>query len=268
MDDRSGIITLITDFGLQDGYVGAMKGVILGINPQARVVDISHQVLRHNLFQAALMLRTTCPYFPPGSVHLVVVDPGVGGRRKPLLVETERFFLVGPDNGVFFPVLQDHPAIKRVVIENRRYLMPRISDTFHGRDVFAPVAAHCSLGVPTERFGPQTDSCRTIDLPQPEVIEDGLRGQVLSVDGFGNLITNISRHHLQRHVGSAALSIRIGPATISKICRSYQEVPQGVLLAVMGSSELLEIAVNGGSARDLLKAGPGEIVVVRRGSHG
>jgi len=187
MDGPCGIITLLTDFGTQDGYVGAMKGVILGINPEARIVDIGHQVERHDLFQAALVLRNTCRYFPPGSVHVVVVDPGVGGSRKPLVVETANFFLVGPDNGVLSPVLEEFPPIKMVAIENKQYILSHVSDTFHGRDVFAPAAAHCSLGLPVEKFGPQMKTYRRMELPHPRVLTDGLCGQVIAVDRFGNL---------------------------------------------------------------------------------
>ena len=268
MNSPSGIITLITDFGIRDGYVGAMKGVILGINPRAHIVDISHQVDRHDLFQTALVLRNTCPYFPPGSVHLVVVDPGVGGRRRPLLVETEDFVFVGPDNGVLSLVLEDFAPIRVVVIKNSQYILPRVSDTFHGRDIFAPVAAHCSLGVPAEKFGPEAKTYQRMEQPRPRVLADGLRGQVMAVDRFGNLVTNISRHMLDEHVGKGSVIIQVGGATISKISRSYQEVPQGSPLAIIGSWDLLEIAVNGGDARSVLGAGRGDAVVVRRGSRG
>lgn len=266
MDHPCGIITLLTDFGIQDGYVGAMKGVILGINPEAHIVDISHHVERHDLFQAALVLRNTCRYFPRGSVHMVVVDPGVGGSRKPLVLETEDFFLVGPDNGVLSPVLEEFPPIKMVAIESPQYILSHVSDTFHGRDVFAPAAAHCSLGVPIEKFGPQMEAYRRMEMPHPGVLADGLQGQVIAVDRFGNLVTNISRRDLDEHVGSSPLNIQLGGTIISQISRSYQEVPQGSPLAIMGSWDLLEIAVNGGDARSVLGAGRGDEVVIKRGS--
>jgi S-adenosylmethionine hydrolase len=266
VDCPCGIITLLTDFGTQDGYVGAMKGVILGINPGAHIVDISHQVEPHDLFQAALVLRNTCPYFPPGSVHVVVVDPGVGGSRKPLVVETEDFFLVGPDNGVLSPVLEEFPPIKMVVIERSKYILSRISDTFHGRDIFAPAAAHCSLGIPVEKFGPRMEAHRRMELPHPRVLKDGLQGQVIAIERFGNLVTNISRRDLDEQVGSSSLNIQLGGALISKISRSYQEVSQGSPLAIMGSWDLLEIAVNGGDARSVLGAKRGDEVIIRRGS--
>ena len=220
MDCPCGIITLLTDFGTQDGYTGAMKGVILGINPRAHIVDVSHQVERHDLFQAALVLRNTCRYFPPGSVHVVVVDPGVGGSRKPLVVETEDFFLVGPDNGVLSPVLEEFPPIKMVAIESCQYILSRISDTFHGRDIFAPAAAHCSLGICVEKFGLKMEAYRRLELPHPMVLADGLQGQVIAVDHFGNLVTNISRRDLDEHVGSSPLNIQFGGTLISKISRS------------------------------------------------
>ena len=268
MDRPSGIITLITDFGIQDGYVGAMKGVILGINPRARIVDISHRVNRHDLLQAALVLRNTCSYFPPGSVHLVVVDPGVGGRRKALVAETEDFVFVGPDNGVFSPALEDFPPVRVVAIQKSRYILPRVSDTFHGRDIFAPVAAHCSLGVGVDEFGPEIKTCQSMVLPQPRIEADGLRGQVMAVDSFGNLVTDISRRDLDGCTGTAPVIIQLGELTISRISHSYQEVPRGSPLAIIGSWDLLEIAVNGGDARSVLGAERGDPVVVRRGTAG
>jgi S-adenosylmethionine hydrolase len=262
----SGIISLITDFGIQDGYVGAMKGVILSINPRASIVDISHGVERHDLIQAALMLRSTCRYFPKGSIHVVVVDPGVGGRRKPLLVETEKFFFVGPDNGVLSLALEAERPLQVVSIEDSKYILPWVSDTFHGRDIFAPAAAHCSLGVPADRFGPEVKTYRSMQLSRPRVLADGLQGEVIIVDHFGNLVTNISCRHLDEHLGTAPLTIRLGKTTISKISRSYQEVPQGEPLAIIGGWDLLEIAVNGGDARSVLGVERGEAVAVRRGS--
>jgi S-adenosylmethionine hydrolase len=266
VSDPCGIITLITDFGIKDGYVGAMKGVILGINPGAHIVDISHGVARHDIIHGALILQNTCGHFPRGSVHLVVVDPGVGGGRKPLMAETEHFFLVGPDNGVLSPVLKTYPPIRVVVIENPRYLLPRISDTFHGRDIFAPAAAHCTLGVPLEKFGPEIRTYRSMESPQPTVRQNGLLGQVIAVDGFGNLVTNISRHHVEEHVGAAPLTIQIGKITITEVSRWYQEVPPGSPLAIVGSWDTLEIAVNGGDASSQLGVGRGAAVVIRRGS--
>jgi S-adenosylmethionine hydrolase len=268
VSDPCGIISLITDFGMQDGYVGAMRGVILGINPGAHIVDISHGVARHDLLHAALILQNTCGYFPPGSVHLVVVDPGVGSGRRPLMAETENFFLVGPDNGVLSPALETFPPIRVVVIENPRYLLPHISDTFHGRDIFAPAAAHCALGVPVEKFGSETRAYQSMELPQPKVLQDSLRGQVIAVDGFGNLVTNISRHLLKEHVGTAPCTIHIGKTTITEISRSYQEVPQGSPLVIIGSWDLMEIAVNGGDAHSELGAGHGATVVVRGAARG
>jgi len=268
MSEPCGIITLISDFGIRDGYVGAMKGVILGINPRAHIVDISHSIERHNVLQAALILQNTCGHFPQGSVHLVVVDPGVGGKRSPLIAETEDFFFVGPDNGVLFPVLETFPPIRVAFIENPKYILPRVSNTFHGRDIFAPAAAHCALGVPTEKFGTQTKTYRSVKLPKAEVLRNGLRGQVIAVDGFGNLVTNISCHHVEEYVGLGSLTIHMGKTTITEISRSYQEVPQGSPLAIIGSWDTLEIAVNGGDARSELGAGRGVAVVVRRLSRG
>jgi len=267
MNTLSGIITLITDFGIRDGYVGAMKGVILGINPQADIVDISHGVDRHDLLQAALILRNTCRYFPRGSIHVVVVDPGVGGGRKALLVETENFFFVGPDNGVLSLALEDEQPLRVVAIENSRYRLPGVSDTFHGRDIFAPAAAHCSLGVPARKFGTGVKTYQSVEFPQPKVLAEGLQGQIIVVDRFGNLISNISRHDMEEHFGTSPVSIQLGNTTISRISHSYQEAPQGRPLAIMGSWNLLEIAVNGGDARAVLGVERGAAVVARRDSH-
>lgn len=258
----SGIITLITDFGTRDGYVGALKGVILGINPAARIVDISHHIGRHDRHHAALVLRHVCPYFPAGSVHLLVVDPGVGGPRKPLLAETEKFFFLGPDNGELYPALMDHQPFRAVAIESAQYRLPQMSDTFHGRDLFATAAAHLTLGVPLEQFGPRLDEVVSLELPRAEKVAAGLRGQVIAVDVFGNLITNISRQDLAEQGLAGQVAIRIAGTSISGISSSYQEVPPGSPLAIIDSWDLLEIAVNRGDARSSLGAGRGDAVLV------
>lgn len=268
MNRPCGIITLLTDFADENGYTAAMKGVILRINPQAYLVDVSHQIARHDLLQAALILRNVCPFFPPGSVHLVVVDPGVGGKRKALVAETEVFTFVGPDNGVLAPVLELFPPLQVVAIENPRYVMPRISDTFHGRDIFAPVAAHCSLGVSVREFGSPARTHQTLEIPQPALDVNRLSGQVVAVDHFGNVVTNISRQDLETHFGTDPVVVQLGETIIEGLSRSYQQVPPGAPLAVIGSWEMLEIAVNGGDARSALGAGRGDVVVVRRRSGG
>jgi S-adenosylmethionine hydrolase len=266
MSPASGTIAMITDFGLRDGYVGAMKGVILGINPGARLVDISHQIARHDVRHAALVLRHVCGYFPAGTVHLVVVDPGVGGERRPLVVETEQFYFVGPDNGVFAPVLEDRPPRRVVAIENRKYLLPSISNTFHGRDVFAPVAAHCSLGVPVERFGPRVDAYHTLEIPQPRELDRELEGHIIAVDRFGNLVTNISQARLREYAGDQPVIVDLGEASISGVSRSYQDAAPGRPVAIFNSWDLLEIAINGDSAQCRLGLEVDDAVVVRRRS--
>lgn len=246
----SGIITLTTDFGLSDPYVPMMKGVILSINPAVQLIDISHKVGAGSMFQAAYLIQETYPFFPRGTVHVVVVDPGVGGGRRPIAVEMEGHFFVGPDNGIFWPVIekQDSPVIVHLSDEN--FFLSAISRTFHGRDIFAPVAAHISSGIDLKIMGPTITDPVKLSFPKPQQKGDILYGQVVWVDNFGNLITNIHRVDLELFLKSAKPVIKVGELVIEEIRYVYESVAEGEPLALFGSSCYLEIAVSVGRASE------------------
>ncbi len=248
------IITLLTDFGLADAYVGIMRGVILGINPAATVVDLTHGVPPQDIGYAAFELGTAWRYFPTGTVHVVVVDPGVGGERAAIAARVGEQFFVAPDNGVLSYVLAEGPAAVYRLTE-RRYWLPHTSHTFHGRDVFAPVAAHLSLGVPLHALGQPHERPVTFPLPQPRRRPDGTWvAHVIHADRFGNLVTSLpaSRQPLDGVRGA-----RIAGRQIDTVVRAYAEAPEGALAILEGSAGYLEIAVRNGSAREKLGAGPG-----------
>ena len=262
------IITLTTDFGLADGYVAAIKGVILSINPDACLVDISHEVKPQDVAEGAFVLSAAYRYFPPGTVHLAVVDPGVGTQRRAIVLKTPDAFFVAPDNGLVASVLEDlapesgasgvlGDGLEAVAITNRRYWRSAVSATFHGRDIFAPVAAHLSLGTPLAEFGVRVSSIVVPPAVPVKRRSDGsLTGRIVHIDRFGNLITNVRAEHLP----GASVTVGVGGRTIKGLRGTYAEA-EG-LIALIGSSGRLEIAVNGGSARTLTGAAVGDEVIV------
>jgi len=253
------VITLTTDFGTSDGFVGTMKGVILSINPNARIVDITHGVPRGDIFAGAMVLRATCPYFPANSVHVAVVDPGVGTTRKPMAVETELGIFVLPDNGLISWIARDHLITRAYAIENPEYCLASRSRTFHGRDLFAPVAAHLSLGKQVDAMGPFWADYHLFDLPEPKVHKRSLSGCIIYRDTYGNLITNIDAEMLPR--GNAVLEA--GEHQFEGPHQAYGEVARGEALFLIGSQNLVEIAVNNGSAADNLDLVVGDSVLLR-----
>ena len=256
----SGIITLTTDFGVSDPYVAMMKGVILSIHPSARLVDVTHQIGTGAVSQAALLIRETFPYFPEGTVHLAVVDPGVGSHRKLIALEADAHSFVGPDNGLFWPVFRDFIGAKAVHLTQTRYFLPSVTCTFHGREIFAPVAAHLSLGLPLESLGPSLRDLEKLNLPQPYVKEGVLYGEILRVDHFGNLVTNIPSRDLMAFLESGPPRIEAGKLVVRKLSRIYAEGEEGEPLALINSSDLLESAVNRGRASEYVGLRNGEIV--------
>ncbi|RLB41956.1 MAG: hypothetical protein DRH12_06825 [Deltaproteobacteria bacterium] len=246
----SGIITFLTDFGLTDPYVGVMKGVVLDINPGATIVDISHGVQPGDILGASFLLMESYSYFPRGTIHVVVVDPGVGTSRRPLIIVTDEYFFVGPDNGVFSRLIHDRAPKAIIHLANTAFFRHPVSNTFHGRDVFAPVAAHLSLGADPQDMGVPIKDPVKLSIPAP--IKDGkrLQGQVIRVDRFGNLITNISATSLKPYLDSGRdnLMITAGPIKIRQISSTYGDVPVNQELAIIGSSGFLEISVNQGRA--------------------
>jgi S-adenosylmethionine hydrolase len=267
------LIALTTDFGLVDGYVGTMKGVILGICPEVTLVDISHEIRPQAVQQAAYVLSMATPYFPPGTVHLVVVDPGVGSERRPIVVQSERATYVAPDNGALSLVLSQERACLAIHIRitESRYRLPLISATFHGRDIFAPVAAHLACGVEPHEMGDPLPLSDLVVLPslQPKRQPDGTwRGEVLHIDRFGNLITNC-RVPIPPGIASGALvpelqpSIRVGGEQIVGLSHTYADVEPGELVSYVGSSGYLEIAIREGNAAARLGVDVGDPVQIK-----
>jgi hypothetical protein len=252
------IITLSTDFGLEDPYVGVMKGVMLGINPRALLVDLTHSLSHHGLLEAAYVLHINYPYFPPGTIHLAVVDPGVGGGRRLLTIQDRDDFWVGPDNGILSLVLKNHPEAEVFQLVNTDYFLTPLSRTFHGRDIMAPAAAHLSLGIPASEMGRKITDPVMLDFPEPRIFGNGMIGQVLWADHFGNLITNISQKMISNLNRSSELRITVGRLAIAGVRQTYSQVPPGQFLALIGSMGYLEIACNLGRASDLLGFKEGE----------
>ena len=274
------IITLTTDFGVQDPYVAAMKGAILTINPAVRLVDVSHAIRPQAIDQAVFVLAAAWPYFPPGAIHVAVIDPAVGGPRRALVLRTDTATFVGPDNGVLSAALSDDvraaagdspdgrvrlPAgCRAVALTNERYFRSPVSSTFHGRDIFGPVAAHLSLGVALEELGEPAEQIVALSPFRARTQPDGsLRGRVLHIDTFGNLITDVRLEDLPSETRVARTAVvEVAGRTIEGLSATYE--PGADLRAVSGSSGYLEIAAPGGSAAALLKVDLGETVVVRR----
>jgi S-adenosylmethionine hydrolase len=259
------LITLTTDFGTSDGYVGTMKGVILGIAPNATIVDITHEIQPHAISQAAFVIATAAPYFPVGTVHVVIVDPGVGSQRRAIVVQTERAIFVAPDNGVLTFTLRPFTPHRRPIriahLTRRQYWLPQTSNTFHGRDIFAPVAAYLAKGVPLSEMGEPIHDPVLLEHPQPQQMPDGsLQGRVIYADRFGNLVTDIPAAWLG---GTAQWYIEAAGCVIEGLRSAYADVPRGGLLALIGSAGTLELAVREGSAASTLKAGEGSPVTVR-----
>ncbi len=202
MTKKAGIITLTTDFGLQDPFVGILKGVIYAISPTTTVVDLSHEIERHHVEEALYTVGYAHPYFPKGTVHVIVVDPGVGTGRRPLLVQSGEAFFLAPDNGVLSFLFDGKSGCTARAIASRKHMRPEVSHTFHGRDIFAPAAAWLSRGVKPEAFGPVINDYTRLNIPQLLISEHGIRGEIIHVDRFGNLITNIQQIHLESLMAS------------------------------------------------------------------
>lgn len=260
-------IALLTDFGYRDHYAGAMKGVLASIAPDAALLDITHGVPPQSIAAGAIALRESWRFFPRRTVFLVVVDPGVGTSRLPIAVETRagaRF--VGPDNGVLSLAVRDAGMSRAVRLESTRHRLAKLSSTFHGRDIFAPAAAFLSRGTPLGSLGSTLVRIKHLRLPRPDGTAGAIRGEVLYVDAFGNLITNISRKHVARLHSSfpgKQVSVRIRGGAPMKIVNTYGEARSGAILATFGSFELLEIAVRDASAATRLGCGVGATVVAR-----
>ena len=263
------IITLLTDFGTDDAYVGIMKGVILGVNSAVTIVDISHSVEPQGIVQAAFMIPEYYPYFPERTVHIIVVDPGVGGKRGIVALETNKQIFLAPDNGVLTPLIESGAAAGSVNVSNEGYFLKPVSSTFHGRDIFAPVGAHLSktqrlrdVGEPVE-----VNTLVRLDLPRPYITDGGaIAGTIVSIDRFGNLITNIDWQYIKDRFKPAVvtheLEIAIGSRIIKGLSRSYDSASPTKPLAIIGSRGCIEISINSGSAREYFGSDKGDRVII------
>ena len=253
------VITLTTDFGTQDPYVAEMKAVILGMNPAVHLVDVTHHVTAHDIVEGALAVEAVAAVCPPGTIHVAVVDPGVGSARRALLVETHTAFFVGPDNGLLSLAAPADTVVRIVHLTNAEYFLTPRSHTFHGRDVFAPVAAHVSRGKAPEQFGPSLTAMERLTLPKVEYHAAGLTGSVIYIDHFGNVITNITAADLQPFPKESLL-VSMDDMQIQGVVASYAAVEVGAPAALINSWGMLEIAVRNGSAAQRFGVLPGHPV--------
>ena len=261
----SPVITLLSDFGLKDPYVAEMKAVILSICPQARIVDISHGIEKFNVRMGAFVLASACPYFPKGTIHVAVVDPSVGTKRRALLVETEDAFFVGPDNGLLMLAAQKQGIRNVYSITNKRLILPNVSRTFHGRDVFAPAAPHLARGCNPSDFGPAVIDYVIPKFAKPHSKRGEISGEVLHIDDFGNIVTNISKQDLKKAgvTEGSKLKAKLGEETVGlKFCYAYGETTAITALMLIGSHDFIEIAVNQGNASKRFKIKVGDSVTI------
>jgi S-adenosylmethionine hydrolase len=264
-DDKRSLITLTTDFGTSDEYVGVMKGVILGLNPQVTIVDLTHDIPPQSVGDAAYILRRAYEFFPPATIHIVVVDPGVGTERRPIAVGSDTATFVAPDNGVLSYALSHLRAnaeeIQAVHLTNRSYWLPEVSCVFHGRDIFAPVAAHLSLGVPLDQLGPEIHDLVTLPSPYLNRQQDKIVGQVMHIDHFGNVLTNLPRSDVESL--GPGITVRLGQLRIEGLTWAFAFGEKGEPSAYIDSSGHLAVAVVDGSAQDRVQCRIGDRVEVR-----
>jgi S-adenosylmethionine hydrolase len=257
------ILTLTTDFGTKDGFIGTLKGVIWGICPSAQIADISHEITPQNVLEGAFALWRAYPFFPTGTIHLAVVDPGVGTSRRPVAMRLGEHTFVGPDNGLFTPMIEDSEKngwlVEIVHLTNQKYFLPEISRTFHGRDIFAPVAAQLANGVPLTDLGPTISDPVRLRMPKPEKTEDGWRAHITVIDIFGNLTTDLPASalgHLER------VSFHIHGREVRGLVTSYGNEPPGELVALVDSEDYIEVAIVNGNAEKILGAKVGDVVKI------
>ncbi len=249
------IMTFLTDFGIKNNYVAQMKAVALDItNP--KIVDITHNVTPHNVYEGAFLLKTTVPYFPDGTVHVAVVDPGVGTKRRGIVVTTKKQILVGPDNGLLIPVAEHLGIFQVYEIKNNKFMRNNISNTFHGRDIFTPVAAHILNGIYFNQIGPRIYDYKTLDLGSFVIKEKTAEGEIIHIDGFGNIITNIDGVELRSNLDfNNKIMVYIGEKRVEMpFVKTYGETKKDETLATIGSSNFFEISINQGNASSKYKA--------------
>ena len=267
---RNSIVTLTTDFGLQDHFVGTMKGVMIDINPEVKFVDISHAVQPFDVFDGALTIAQAYPYFPTSTVHMVIVDPGVGTARRPIVASTEKHIFVAPDNGVLSLIYDREERLSVRTITADHYFLQPLSNTFHGRDIFSPIAAYLSKGVDPARMGEEVSDYVRFSAPKPKAGANGsLRGVILKVDRFGNLITNITPQDAPGlfQPDPQPFTITVGKREITQVRSAYADGAPGEVFGIVGSMGFLEIAANRGAAAKLVEAGKGtDVNIILQGS--
>jgi S-adenosylmethionine hydrolase len=259
------VLALLSDFGLRDHYVGSMKAAALSVHPDLTLVDITHDVAPHDVLDGALQLAASYRSFPPGTVFVGVVDPGVGSARRGIAAEAGEYRFVAPDNGLLTAVFLETPPKRIVELTERRYFRPTVSRTFEGRDRFAPAAAWLLRGIDLAALGRPVSNPLLLELPRPQAAGDVLRGQVLREDRFGNLLTNIDRKTFERFVAGASFSLQAGDRPIGRLVSTYAEIGTDEVCALFGSADYVELAARSDRASDRLALGPGASVTVKRG---
>jgi S-adenosylmethionine hydrolase len=259
----SAIITLTSDYGGKDAFAGSVKGVILKINPQAQIIDISNEIAPQDVWEGAFTLKSAYGHFPKGTVHLAVVDPGVGSARRPIIVVTESYYFVGPDNGLFTLIYQEAERLRVHHVTSEHYFLPNPGPTFHGRDIFAPVAAWLGKGIPSGNFGEEITDFVKLNVPAPKIAENSIDGHVIHVDRYGNMITNITFKDIQTlpagaELGSAVISI--AGREIKGLKKFYAESAPGEPGAIVNGNGAIEVFVFKQNARTVLSSKRGEAV--------
>lgn len=247
---KTSIVALVTDFGVKDNFVGVMKGVISGINPRAQVIDITHEICRYSVRQAAFILWQSFKYFPYETVFLGIVDPGVGSLRLPIAIKSKHYFFVGPDNGILSMAAQSDGINNAVVLQKEKYFCKNISHTFHGRDIFAPVAAYLAGGLPLSKLGKYIDDIQEMPFPLPSVNARTLEGKIVYIDRFGNLITNIKKDILEKFLQGEKFIAHLNGKPIKRINLFYEQENSKEPFFVVGSFSFLEVCLNQKSAKD------------------
>lgn len=258
------VIALLSDFGTLDHYAGTMKGVMLGICPDATLVDITHDIPAHDVLAGALELAAAFRFFPTGTIFLAVVDPGVGSARRGIAADVGEFRFVAPDNGVLTAVFREAPPRKVVELTERRYARPTVSRTFEGRDRFAPAAAWLAKGIQLTALGRPVSDFQRLDIPTPQTAENRIEGTVLRVDRFGNLVTNIDRRAFEKLAHGGSVQIVVDGHAVRRLVATYAEIPPGEVCALFGGTDHLELAANSVSAAVALGVSRGAAVVVSR----
>jgi len=260
----NGIVTLTTDFDVRDSYAGVMRGAVLSVNPRASVVDITHGIPAHNILHASFTLANAIGFFPEGTIHCAVVDPGVGGKRKDIAIRTPRYFFVGPDNGIFSIAVAHEKDLDIREVKNPAYIRGVVSKTFHGRDIFAPCAGMLSKGASFTDVGPPLKTIEMLSYPEPVVRGGMMTGVVLSVDSFGNMVTNIKKDRFRPFIEKHRYEIYFATERFDEVSETYEDKPPGTPLVVIGSAGYLEISMSSGNAADYFMASVGSTISVRR----